>query len=146
MLLAPAWGLRRAENMAGFLNKTMSAVVDGTPQCTVLNGGDFYSIALQCVLGVIALTALLLKRKLENPKREFNIWALDIGKQCSAQLLGHFAGIITSEVLNQYSKASDECSWYFLAYAFGTVGLDRKMYSQYIVLAVWICTNVAFCA
>lgn len=48
-------------------------------ECRLFSGVQSYFV--QFVLAVVALSTLWYKRTVERPKRSFEIWSLDVGKQ-----------------------------------------------------------------
>ena len=85
---------------------------------------------LQGLIGLIALSSLLYKRAVldEHPKRPFNVWFMDISKQCFSSVLVHFFNIGISIMLSKVSLQShtgtgelgDECANYLINFIMGT--------------------------
>ena len=63
-------------------------------------------VIVQGILGIISLSALLVKRYLEKPKRPVNIWVLDTSKQLFSALVLHFMNMTLSMVLSE-SNSTD---------------------------------------
>lgn len=74
----------------------------------------FIGIIVQILLGVISLSALLIKRYMENPKRPWIIWLLDTSKQVFSAFMAHFMNVFAAMFLNLESQESDDCDWYFV--------------------------------
>lgn len=113
-------------------------------KCRLL-GGVFESL-VQASLGVICVSALIVKRHNEVPQRDWYVWFLDVMKQgktsCSVVHLtkswcflfiisysaigssfGHFLNIFLSVVIADSLLEADECQWYCLTYVVdSTVG------------------------
>jgi hypothetical protein len=107
------------------------------PHCEVLNDKDSFSLVIQGLLGVMGFCALLVKRQIEHPPRQFNIWALDVGKQACSQVCAHFFGIFASVVLDYKSRhldSGDHCSWYAIVFTLNTTFGTLSTY--YLVVLV----------
>ena len=59
------------------------------------------------------MSALLVKRYMEHPKRPWNIWFLDTSKQVFSAGLVHWLNMLLSTLLSE-SSVSDNCEWYFI--------------------------------
>lgn len=55
-----------------------------------------FSLVVQCVLGVLALSALVYKRQLERPKRPSKVWFFDVSKQVLGSFLIHMTNLVAS--------------------------------------------------
>lgn len=51
---------------------------------------------MQCVLGALALLALVYKRQMERPKRPSKVWLLDVSKQVLGSFLIHMTNLVAS--------------------------------------------------
>ena len=76
-----------------------------TGQCELLGGA--YALFLQGLIGVMALSSLLYKRAVldEVPRRPFNIWFMDVSKQCFSSVVVHFWNVGLSILLSQQTLA-----------------------------------------
>mmetsp|Transcript_35527 Transcript_35527/g.43926 ORF Transcript_35527/g.43926 Transcript_35527/m.43926 type:complete len:344 (+) Transcript_35527:133-1164(+) len=80
------------------------------PKCGLLVG--WFALSVQLVLACLALGSLLLKWRLEIPRRSFGVWKFDVAKQSMASLCAHALNLVLASVL---SKDGDtQCAWYFL--------------------------------
>ena len=73
-------------------------------------------LIIQAILGVMSLSALLVKRYMETPKRPWSIWFLDTSKQVFSACLVHGLNMILSNLLSE-SSVSDNWEWYFINFA-----------------------------
>lgn len=73
-------------------------------------------LVIQGILGVMSLSALLVKRYFEFPKRPWRIWLLDTSKQIFSASLVHWLNMMLSNLLSE-SSVSDNCEWYFINFA-----------------------------
>lgn len=76
--------------------------------CVILS--DFFAIAVQLLLGVLSFSVLVLKRRLEVPRRPWGIWSRDTSKQIAGAAVGHGLNILLALHLKRYGN---ECVWYF---------------------------------
>lgn len=84
--------------------------------------GGMFALVVQLFLATICIIAAIVKRSNEKPRREWNIWTLDISKQFIGSSFGHFSNIGLSIVISdKISGYADECQWYCLAYVFDSV-------------------------
>lgn len=60
----------------------------------------YLSILIQCFLGVMILSALIVKRLREHPKRKMEVFVYDIIKQLSGSIGIHFINLILSILLS----------------------------------------------
>lgn len=101
-------------------------------QCKLVVG--VAALTAQLVLLVVVLSALLLKRHRERPKRPWNIWILDILKQACSAGAGHAVGMFVAILAHIYSHGASECGWYFVVYfADCTLGLTLAIVFHKIV-------------
>tara|TARA_B100001057_G_scaffold491436_1_gene581675 strand:+ start:198 stop:938 length:741 start_codon:yes stop_codon:yes gene_type:complete len=78
-------------------------------ECQLLN--NLLSYFIQLFLGIVAISSLIFKRHIENPKRPWTIWACDVSKQLVGGFCVHCTNILVSELLK---GEGDECAWYFI--------------------------------
>lgn len=71
---------------------------------------------VQAFLGVLSLSALLIKRRFEKPQRSWKVWLLDNSKQAFGALLQHSLNMFLAILLSQ-SNQSDNWDWYFINFA-----------------------------
>ena len=84
-----------------------------------------FGIFIECLLGVICFSVLVIKRHLETPKRSLLIWFLDISKQGISTLILHFFNLFIS--LTVISENEDQCVWYLNNLILdGTIGMVFK--------------------
>lgn len=76
------------------------------------------SLVIQLSMGVVVVSALLLKRARERPKRPWRIWMFDVSKQCIGQFFVHGLNVALSSLISHYSHRRghriNACSLYFL--------------------------------
>jgi hypothetical protein len=90
-------------------------------RCQLLGG--IFATAIQVFLGIVAIGTLLYKRALEDQhtRRPYEIWLLDVSKQCLANVVIHFSNIGLSILFAKLSIESgkdiqsDECAFYFIS-------------------------------
>jgi len=89
-----------------------------------------FAALVQFVLMWMALSALLLKRRMEVPRRDFKVWLLDSGKQCIGGLFIHFCNLGVSMLFahamgrSATAGSKDECAFYFFNFLVDTtIGL-----------------------
>lgn len=89
------------------------------PTCELLGP---VSLLLQLIMGGIAISSLVLKRRYENPRRPWRVWFYDVGKQVLGALMLHFLNLLASILFSDDSSGLDEnpCTWYFLNVLFDT--------------------------
>jgi len=90
---------------------------DGTSQCHLIQGT--FAIVMQCLLGVIAMSSLVIKRFTEKPRRSWLVWSFDVSKQGMGALFIHIWNMSFAVVLGNAmsgesgpSPGSDECALY----------------------------------
>ena len=82
-------------------------------KCKLLEG--FLTYFLQCILGLISLSALYWKWKNEYPKRQKKVFIFDVSKQIIGMGFAHLLNIcIAIMISKKYILDDDECRWYFL--------------------------------
>lgn len=83
----------------------------GGPNHCKLLAGNFPKV-IQALLGMAALSLLLIKRaRSKNPRPQL-IWFLDVVKQAISGLVAHFSGLVIAKGLGE----NNECGWYFVAF------------------------------
>lgn len=82
--------------------------------------GDFISILVQGMLGISALCTLVVKRILENPKREFRVFVYDVSKQAIGQLYAHGLNLLIA--IHMTRPEGDQCVWYFVNFIVDVIG------------------------
>jgi hypothetical protein len=76
---------------------------------------------LQGLLGVVALSVLLIKRRVENPRRPYRVFLLDTAKQIIGLGSMHALNLLISYALAHNGR--DPCVWYFWTQTAGlTIG------------------------
>ncbi|DAZ92415.1 TPA: hypothetical protein N0F65_000199 [Lagenidium giganteum] len=100
---------------------------DGNLQeCKLLGGG--FAHLLQVLLGIIALSVLVIKRMYEVPQRPLRVWAFDASKQMVGAGFAHVANLVIALMLYQYehdrereaAKNVDQCAFYFVNFTMDT--------------------------
>ena len=71
----------------------------------------FWGIVVQALMLCICLSALLVKRYLETPRRKWLIFILDVTKQGASLIMVHFINLFFS-VFYGNKTHSDQCTWY----------------------------------
>ncbi|SCV05827.1 LANO_0H16050g1_1 [Lachancea nothofagi CBS 11611] len=86
------------------------------------------SLFIQSIMGLLAITGVLIKRRYEKPKRRWRVWWFDVGKQVLGSLIMHFLNVgisilkqgdrtffeIGFEDATRDDSGGDQCDWYFL--------------------------------
>lgn len=91
-----------------------------THHCELINGS--FSVFIQLLLGFMALSSLLIKRKyFERPKRSRKIWLYDTLKQIIGQFFAHIYNILIALILAERKEYNDPCEWYILNYILDTI-------------------------
>lgn len=90
-----------------------------TDQCKLLEG--WYAFFIQGLLGLLALSSLLIKRWREIPKRTWTIWMMDVSKQGVSSLCIHFLAIFIALLMSTLTKDTNQCAWYFLIFIIDTI-------------------------
>jgi hypothetical protein len=62
--------------------------------CKVYDKNDFFTVAVQLVLAVMALLSLYWKRMHETPRRTFRTWFLDVSKQGFGACYAHVMNMV----------------------------------------------------
>lgn len=93
---------------------------EGKDTCQLLGP---VSLLVQTLMGITAVTVLLIKRNYEHPRRKMIVWSYDIGKQIIGSLGIHFLNLGIS-ILKRRRRIfllatgsdddEDQCDWYFL--------------------------------
>jgi hypothetical protein len=84
----------------------------GQGKCVLL-GGEFATF-VQCVVGMVALSVLVVKRACEHPQRPFTVWLYDSGKNAVGSAVAHFANLGVAILLGIGASGADECGLYFV--------------------------------
>ncbi|GLE01601.1 hypothetical protein PINS_up010431 [Pythium insidiosum] len=94
-------------------------------ECKLLSGG--FATFLQVLLGIIALSVLVVKRYHEVPRRPVTIWAFDASKQMIGAGFAHVANLLIAIMLYQYEHGHgsgttgvDQCAFYFVNFTMDT--------------------------
>jgi hypothetical protein len=104
---------------------------------------DEFGILIQFILGMICLSALMLKRTIEKPRRPWSIWFFDTVKQGAGQFSQHFANLLIANKLGQHSGL--ECEWYLNnLMADSTLGVLLSYFYLQMVLKVLSGTKLEF--
>eukprot|EP00611_Tribonema_gayanum_P000242 TRINITY_DN10171_c0_g2_i2.p1 TRINITY_DN10171_c0_g2~~TRINITY_DN10171_c0_g2_i2.p1 ORF type:complete len:185 (-),score=17.10 TRINITY_DN10171_c0_g2_i2:1107-1661(-) len=119
--------------------------------------GGTYANVLQFVLGIAALTGLLVKRQQEKPRRPIKVWIYDVSKQGYGALFVHFWNIVMSMILADLSRRAnadaverDACALYFVQFVLdmmlGMVMIwamvrTQEWLAERYVLQVYICES-----
>jgi len=88
---------------------------DAEVPCRVIEG--VFAYIIQVLLAVVALAALVIKRywktttridtypflRIRPPSRPFQIWILDVAKQCTGHAMSHIINIILAVLLSRVS-------------------------------------------
>ena len=93
-------------------------VADSTSTCTLVAG--IYDDMMQVLLGLVAVSALLVKRHYEQPRRPKHVWVMDTSKQCIGALWAHGLNVALAAGLAAKSKGSDQCAFYFINFTLDT--------------------------
>ncbi|CCK72258.1 uncharacterized protein KNAG_0J01770 [Huiozyma naganishii CBS 8797] len=90
------------------------------------------SLIIQCLMGLLVVMVLLLKRNYEHPRRKLIVWAYDISKQMIGSLVIHFLNLGISVWKRRSSSVrflfhmagagddgddgddGEQCDWYFV--------------------------------
>ena len=87
-------------------------------ECQLLGGA--FSYFVQFALGLLALSSLYIKWRLEKPRRDLEVVVYDVLKQAISACFCHGFNMLLAIALAR-DAASDECAWYFLNYIFDTL-------------------------
>lgn len=86
-------------------------------ECSLVDG---YAVIIQFLVGIIAISTLLVKRNMEWPKRPLLIWFFDASKQGFASFSMHITNVIAATLSTRtisgnmsLTKDKDPCIWYF---------------------------------
>ncbi|EFJ46002.1 hypothetical protein VOLCADRAFT_118259 [Volvox carteri f. nagariensis] len=85
-----------------------------TLECRIIQGPT--ALLAQFVLLCIVLTALLIKRHQERPRRAWTVWLLDVSKQACSAGAGHLCGMAIAVVAHKAATQASECGWYLVVY------------------------------
>ena len=98
---------------------TSGSAGGGAEACSVMGQGS-WSWLVQLALAALGFASLLIKRAFERPKRNFEIWILDVCKQAFSGMCAHLLGILNSGIVDQITEAGNHCSWYLIAFTLDT--------------------------
>lgn len=117
-------------------------------QCELLGP---VSILIQSLLGLIAISSLVVKRRYEHPKRPWRIWFYDVSKQVFGSLGIHLLNLAVSllkskqlllSIMEGGSDGGDEedhnqCDWYFLNLLMDTtIGVPILWFCLFVIYQV----------
>lgn len=117
-------------------------------QCELLGP---VSILIQSLLGLIAISSLVVKRRYEHPKRPWRIWFYDVSKQVFGSLGIHLLNLTVSllkskqlllSIMEGGSDGGDEedhnqCDWYFLNLLMDTtIGVPILWFCLFVIYQV----------
>ncbi|KAG6596072.1 myotubularin-like protein [Phytophthora cinnamomi] len=112
-------------------------------ECKLLSGN--FAAGLQVLLGLIAISVLVLKRLREVPRRPLMVWAFDASKQMIGATFAHVANLLIAILLYSYQQeqhtgeeAVDQCALYFVNFTLDTtfgVFLNYVLLSAVVLLA-----------
>lgn len=112
--------------------------VDDKSSCRLIAGT--FATTLQVGIGCFAGLSLLYKHYyVETPRRNFDVWMMDISKQAISSVLIHFWNIAQSILFSKLSSRkdssieSDECANYFMYFVLDTF---LGVYFVYIQLLI----------
>ncbi|CCI42426.1 unnamed protein product [Albugo candida] len=111
--------------MENTLIKVRGSDAANAAECELLNG--IFATFVQILLGLIAVSVLLLKRQRESPQRPLQIWALDASKQLIGAGFAHVTNLAIAILLYKYDharthrgKEADQCALYFMNFTMDT--------------------------
>ena len=133
-------------------SKIISINAKKTEQCKLLGP---YSLIFQCLLGILAVSSLVIKRYKEYPnRRPWRIWFFDVSKQVFGALGVHFLNVFLSVISggeffsillralsddNDGGDGDDEspCDYYFINILFDTtIGIPLLWASLYLIIGI----------
>ncbi|OWZ22448.1 putative membrane protein [Phytophthora megakarya] len=113
-------------------------------ECKLLSG--HFAALLQVLLGLIAISVLVIKRLREVPRRPLMVWAFDAAKQMIGATFAHVANLFIAILLYSYQEeqqpgqeAVDQCALYFVNFTLDTtfgVFLNYVLLSGVVLLAL----------
>ena len=81
--------------------------------CSLIDG---YALVVQFVVGLCAISTLVIKRQWETPQRSWLVWFFDASKQALAAGAMHFINVLAStisgDVPDLLQQQDDPCVWY----------------------------------
>ncbi|KAH7467123.1 hypothetical protein PRIC1_011167 [Phytophthora ramorum] len=117
---------------------------DNPEECKLLSGN--FAALLQVLLGLIAMSVLVVKRLREVPRRPLMVWAFDASKQMIGATFAHVANLLIAITLYSYQaqrqtdeEAADQCALYFVNFTLDTtlgVFLNYVLLSAVVLLAL----------
>ncbi|KAG7399071.1 hypothetical protein PHYBOEH_009761 [Phytophthora boehmeriae] len=118
---------------------------DGDSEECKLLSGDF-AVLVQLLLGLIALSVLIIKRLREVPRRPLMVWGFDASKQMIGASFAHVANLLIAIMLYSYEEQQkeshatvDQCALYFVNFTLDTtlgVFLNYVLLSAVVLLAL----------
>jgi hypothetical protein len=87
---------------------------DDKTRCLLIGG--LFSMGIQLILASVCVATLIVKRNLEVPQREWNVWFFDFLKQGIGSSFGHITNLLISSRIAYSEHEIDECQWYFVVY------------------------------
>jgi hypothetical protein len=98
-------------------------------KCELLGGS--YALFLQVAIAAFAMSSLLYKRTFldEKPRRSFQIWSMDVSKQCFSSVAIHISNVgisillaqLTPEERSHGGQSGDQCANYLVNFIMDTV-------------------------
>uniref|UniRef100_A0A7S2YKT1 Uncharacterized protein n=1 Tax=Entomoneis paludosa TaxID=265537 RepID=A0A7S2YKT1_9STRA len=92
--------------------------------CKIYDEDDFFTVAVQLILAVIALASLWVKRMQEVPRRLFWTWFMDVFKQGMGACYAHVLNMVIAAVLAVNMRGDvelkDQCAWYGISFLIDT--------------------------
>lgn len=70
--------------------------------------GGLFAEGVQAALAVIALLSLIVKWRLESPRRQLMVWLMDVSKQAGSGIFAHCLNILAAELLSLDSSVQDQ--------------------------------------
>lgn len=121
---------------------------DGNVEECKLLSGDFAAL-LQVLLGLIALSVLVVKRLREVPRRPLMVWAFDASKQMVGATFAHVANLLIAILLYSYQQeirekddeAVDQCALYFVNF---TLDTTLGVFLNYVLLSAVVLVALRF--
>jgi len=87
--------------------------VPSVAECRLLDGfGQFIQIAC----GLLAFSALIIKRLRAPTERPLLIWALDVSKQSVSMAVAHSIGMLAAVTMSSTEQHASACSWYLVVF------------------------------
>ena len=74
---------------------------------------DNFGLFIQVFLAISGFAVLIAKRALEDPRRSWKVWFMDVSKQGIAACTGHLINLMISEKFGKENM--NQCNWYFIS-------------------------------